>query len=266
MKKFWGILCLCLLCTQTVWALGYSKADKFGKTAPYAAAETPETLARYFTEKLEKPADRARALAAWMVYQMDRDGYREKVIKQSAAQNKAAPKALQNDPFKTRVGTPQDYAELYQQIGKLMGLDVVVIQGYAGKSVPYSADADKSAGVVALRGLERTLGGVALNNEMQPYQSAWNAVKIDGQWKTSQDYVCVHRIAVDPQYKGKGLASIMLDQVVAMYPQYHSLRMDTHENNFSMQRLLLKYGFEFCGIITLQSGALRRAYECQINC
>lgn len=90
--------------------------------------------------------------------------------------------------------------------------------------------------------------------------------KIDGQWKTSKDYVCVHRIAVDPQYKGKGLASIMLDQVVAMYPQYHSLRMDTHENNLSMQRLLLKYGFEFCGIITLQSGALRRAYECQINC
>ena len=188
MKKFWGILCLCLLCTQTVWALGYSKADKFGKTAPYAVAETPETLARYFMEKLEKPADRARALAAWMVYQMDRDGYREKVIKQSAAQNKAAPKALQNDPFKTRVGTPQDYAELYQQIGKLMGLDVVVIQGYAGKSVPYSADADKSAGVVALRGLERTLGGVALNNEMQPYQSAWNAVKIDGQWKLVDTY------------------------------------------------------------------------------
>lgn len=88
---------------------------------------------------------------------------------------------------------------------------------------------------------------------------------IDGQWKTNEDYVCVHRVAVDPQYKGKGLASIMLDQVVAMYPQYHSLRMDTHEKNLSMQKMLLKYGFEFCGIITLQSGALRRAYECQIN-
>lgn len=90
--------------------------------------------------------------------------------------------------------------------------------------------------------------------------------QIDGQWKTDLDYICVHRIAVDANYKGSGLASIMLDQVVAMYPQYHSLRMDTHENNLSMQRLLQKYGFDFCGIITLQSGALRRAYECQINC
>lgn len=90
--------------------------------------------------------------------------------------------------------------------------------------------------------------------------------KIDGQWKTDLDYICVHRIAIDAKYKGSGLAAIMLDQVVAMYPQYHSLRMDTHEKNLSMQRLLQKYGFAYCGIITLQSGALRRAYECQINC
>lgn len=90
--------------------------------------------------------------------------------------------------------------------------------------------------------------------------------EIDGQWQTDLDYICVHRIAIDAKYKGSGLASMILDQVVAMYPQYHSLRMDTHEKNLSMQRLLQKYGFVFCGIITLQSGALRRAYECQINC
>lgn len=188
MKHFWGILFICLLCTQPVLALGYSKADKFGKIAPYTVAETPESLAKYFMDNLEKPADRARALASWMVYQMDKDGYREKVIKQNAARGRKAPDALSNNPFQTRVGTPQEYAALYQQIGKLMGLDVEIIQGYAGKSVPYSADQNKSAGITALRGLERTLTGVALNNEMQPYQSAWNAVKIDGQWKLVDTY------------------------------------------------------------------------------
>lgn len=84
---------------------------------------------------------------------------------------------------------------------------------------------------------------------------------IDGQWLDDEDYICVHRIAVDSQYKGSGLGTVILDQAVAMYPQYHSLRMDTHKDNLSMQRLLTKYGFQFCGIITLQSGALRRAYE-----
>lgn len=87
---------------------------------------------------------------------------------------------------------------------------------------------------------------------------------IDGKWLFDDDYICVHRIAVDNQYKGAGLASIILDQVVAMYPAYRSIRMDTHKDNLSMQRFLTKYGFVYCGIITLQSGALRRAYEKRI--
>ena len=46
-----------------------------------------------------------------------------------------------------------------------------------------------------------------------------------------------------------------------MYPDYHSVRMDTHHDNLSMQSFLTKYGFKYCGEITLKSGALRRAYE-----
>lgn len=87
---------------------------------------------------------------------------------------------------------------------------------------------------------------------------------IDGKWLFNEDYVCVHRIAVDEQYKGAGLASIILDQAIAMYPNFHSVRMDTHEDNLSMQSFLTKYGFVFCGIITLQNGAPRRAYEKRI--
>lgn len=84
---------------------------------------------------------------------------------------------------------------------------------------------------------------------------------IDGKWLTDGDYLCVHRIALDNQYKGTGLAGIMLNQAIEMFPQCHSLRMDTHEDNLSMQRFLIKYGFQFCGIITLENGDLRRAYE-----
>ena len=49
-----------------------------------------------------------------------------------------------------------------------------------------------------------------------------------------------------------------------MYPDYHSIRMDTHNDNLSMQKFLTKYGFKHCGTITLASGALRRAYEKRI--
>ena len=87
---------------------------------------------------------------------------------------------------------------------------------------------------------------------------------IDGKWLLNSPYICVHRIAVDNNCKGKGLASTILDQVVAMYPDYHSVRMDTHNDNLSMQKFLTKYGFKHCGTITLASGALRRAYEKRI--
>ena len=88
--------------------------------------------------------------------------------------------------------------------------------------------------------------------------------RIEGKWILNCPYICVHRIAVDNEYKGKGLASTILDQVVAMYPDYHSVRMDTHHDNLSMQSFLTKYGFKYCGEITLKSGALRRAYEKRI--
>ena len=88
--------------------------------------------------------------------------------------------------------------------------------------------------------------------------------RIEGKWILNCPYICVHRIAVDNEYKGKGLASTILDQAVAMYPDYHSVRMDTHHDNLSMQSFLTKYGFKYCGEITLKSGSLRRAYEKRI--
>ena len=103
------------------------------------------------------------------------------------------------------------------------------------------------------------LGTCMVTNHGEP---AYN--RIEGKWILNCPYICVHRIAVDNEYKGKGLASTILDQVVAMYPDYHSVRMDTHHDNLSMQSFLTKYGFKYCGEITLKSGALRRAYEKRI--
>ncbi|HBN29292.1 MAG TPA: GNAT family N-acetyltransferase, partial [Clostridiaceae bacterium] len=41
----------------------------------------------------------------------------------------------------------------------------------------------------------------------------------------------------------------------------HSIKIDTHRENKSMQRLLKKNGFEYCGIIYLKDKSERIAFE-----
>lgn len=41
----------------------------------------------------------------------------------------------------------------------------------------------------------------------------------------------------------------------------YSIKVDTHENNKPMQRLLEKLGYEYCGIIYLENGDKRVAFE-----
>lgn len=91
-----------------------------------------------------------------------------------------------------------------------------------------------------------------------------NYAKIDGEWKTDhQPYAVIHRIVVDENIKGQGLAKKMLDYAIEQCQLHHiqSIRIDTHKDNLSMQAFLRKNGFEFCGHIQLQSGAPRIAFE-----
>lgn len=85
----------------------------------------------------------------------------------------------------------------------------------------------------------------------------------EGKWLSSGSYAVIHRIAVDAQYKGLGLASEMIKKVEQMCLQrnVHSIKVDTHEENRSMQRLLQKNGFQYCGIIYLEDRSKRLAFE-----
>lgn len=85
----------------------------------------------------------------------------------------------------------------------------------------------------------------------------------EGQWLSDHPYGVVHRIAIHEKYKGKGLSSIIMDNIEKMCHDRNikSIRVDTHEANKSMQKLLQKTGFEYCGIIYLVDGSRRLAYE-----
>lgn len=86
---------------------------------------------------------------------------------------------------------------------------------------------------------------------------------IDGKWLSNDEYVVLHRLAIANSYKGKGYGKIIIDYVkdLAKSDDIQSIKIDTHEKNANMRRFLEKNEFIYCGIITLEYGALRVAYE-----
>lgn len=88
--------------------------------------------------------------------------------------------------------------------------------------------------------------------------------KIDGAWLNDEPYVVIHRIAVHNEAKGTGVGSrmILAAKEIALHNGMHNLRIDTTDKNVNMQKLIMKNGFVFCGIITLtKDGGLRNAYQ-----
>ena len=86
----------------------------------------------------------------------------------------------------------------------------------------------------------------------------------EGSWQETKPYGVVHRVAVVSNRKGQGLAGQMIEHAAAMCLErgITSMRMDTHEDNRSMQRMLVKNGFVYRGIIYLgRDGAKRIAFE-----
>ena len=80
--------------------------------------------------------------------------------------------------------------------------------------------------------------------------------RIDGAWLTDEPYGVIHRIASYPEEHG--IFASIIDFAAARYAH---LRIDTHRDNRIMQHLLEKHGFTYCGIIWLEDGTERLAYE-----
>lgn len=85
----------------------------------------------------------------------------------------------------------------------------------------------------------------------------------DGKWISNEEYAVIHRIAIDSNYKGLGIASIIFKNIedLCLNRSINSIRVDTHEYNLSMQRLLSKNGFQYCGVIYLEDKSKRIAFE-----
>ena len=79
---------------------------------------------------------------------------------------------------------------------------------------------------------------------------------IDGAWLTDEPYGVIHRMASYPE--AHGIFSTIIDYATSRFAH---LRIDTHRDNHIMQHLIKKHGFTYCGIIWLEDGTERLAYE-----
>jgi len=85
----------------------------------------------------------------------------------------------------------------------------------------------------------------------------------EGKWISNNEYAVIHRIAVDNTYKGLGLSSQIIKNAeeLCLNKGVHSIKVDTHEENISMQNLLKKNKFQYCGVIYLEDKSKRIAFE-----
>lgn len=79
----------------------------------------------------------------------------------------------------------------------------------------------------------------------------------EGRWLDNErPYATIHRLASTKD--SHGVAAACLDWCAR---QISNLRADTHRDNHILQHILLKHGFTYCGIIYLQNGDERLAYQ-----
>ena len=113
-------------------------------------------------------------------------------------------------------------------------------------------------GLVLLKD-DNVVGTVAVSfSGEKNYNSIYN-----GEWLSNHEYAVIHRIAIDSNYKGLELSSSIIKNIeeICLNKGVHSIKVDTHKDNLSMQKMLLKNGFQYCGIIYLEDKSERIAFE-----
>jgi ribosomal protein S18 acetylase RimI-like enzyme len=94
---------------------------------------------------------------------------------------------------------------------------------------------------------ENGIAGVAaLTMDQEPEYAQAN-------WDMSAKALVVHRLAVDPAFRGAGVASALMQKAeeVAVEREFAVVRVDTNTENAATQRLFPKLGYRLAGEIGL---------------
>ncbi|MCR5245928.1 MAG: N-acetyltransferase [Bacteroidales bacterium] len=83
--------------------------------------------------------------------------------------------------------------------------------------------------------------------------------RIDGAWLDDGPYCVIHRMAKLP-----GAAGIFNAVMDWCFGRCCNIRIDTHRDNAIMRHCIEAYGFVYCGIIWLEDGDERLAYQMHV--
>lgn len=88
----------------------------------------------------------------------------------------------------------------------------------------------------------------------------------EGKWLSNGAYAVIHRIAVVKieGLKGIGTEILKKSEEICLSKGIRNIKIDTHKDNKAMQGLLLKNNYEYCGVIYLEDGSKRIAFEKEI--
>ena len=201
MKRIIFVLCFvfCIWPITTFGAIDYAQIDKYAKEAPWLKNNSNlDRLVKYLVQPYKKDVEKARVLLAWIVYNIDYDGYKlnamEDAMKTSGKHNRQL-FIPNNDILETRLGVCGDIATLYQKMGEIAGLTVSLITGRVRQEGEDVADFDVGPGHV------------------------WTAVKIDGLWQF-----------VDPTFAIDGTSTIVMGDVDRKRQYERNIKQRTKRN------------------------------------
>lgn len=123
-------------------------------------------------------------------------------------------------------------------------------KGYPSESLMME-DIEKRAAHLCLNEQDEIVAVFSIFTEADPTYAT-----IDGEWLNDEDYTTIHRIASDGSVPGIGQ-----DCIAWVQERYSNIRIDTHEQNEQMKHILKKMGFQYCGVINLENGERRNAYQ-----
>ncbi|MBO7244522.1 MAG: hypothetical protein J6V53_04485 [Alphaproteobacteria bacterium] len=138
-----------------------------------------QQLSLDLTKGIQTPLKKAEKIAVFIAEHYERDGFKKKEKDNAAKKNKTYTASYENNMQQTKVGDSYDFADLYQQMCSAIGLEVIIIEGYAGKNIESFSVKRKEQ--KAIKQASQMLSGRP-DSSLERYKSAWNAVKIDDKW------------------------------------------------------------------------------------
>lgn len=190
--KIFAVALFGIFLSTAAWAVSWRSVDDRAINAPATYDDSLPRLVGYLTEPYAGDEEKkARVILAWIVSHIDYDNYKAKTALLPVLRYSTPTGEGSGDIFDTRVGLCGDIADLYQRMAGLAGLDSVVVEGIAGYN------------------LKRT--------DVEKQRHAWNAVKINGQWRL-----------LDPTWAMRGDYKVFSDIKTAAR---HELELRRREQN-----------------------------------